>query len=293
MASEPVPGVPSGRHRSRAGALRPREGGSGRATLMTVLGEFVLTRGERAWTATLIDILDAVGVAEKNARQAIARLGEQGFIVSERVGRRVRWHLTASGHELLTAGTGRIYGFLGRTSAWDGRWLIVIFSVPEEQRSKRHHLRQRLGFAGFGFPAAGVAVSTHLDREALALQALGDLGIDDGALLFRGDPGALAGDAELVRRAWDLDTLSARYAEFIARFARRRPADDRAACRHLTELVHEWRRFPFVDPELPPGLLPPRWPGQRAKQLFDERHAAWTPAARRWIDALERRGDAG
>ena len=39
-------------------------------------------------------------------------------------------------------------------------------------------------------------------------------------------------------------------------------------------LVHEWRRFPFVDPEIPDELLPPGWPGHGAKAVFDERHAA-------------------
>ncbi|MGH9058200.1 MAG: PaaX family transcriptional regulator C-terminal domain-containing protein, partial [Acidimicrobiales bacterium] len=101
---------------------RPRAGASGRATLMTVLGELVLTGDGTAWTATLVEVLASLGVAEKNARQAIARLADQGFIAKEPAGRRVRWHLSAEGRDLLTTGTERIYGFLDHAAAWDGRW---------------------------------------------------------------------------------------------------------------------------------------------------------------------------
>jgi phenylacetic acid degradation operon negative regulatory protein len=44
-------------------------------------------------------------------------------------------------------------------------------------------------------------------------------------------------------------------------------------------LVQEWRRFPLLDPGLPRELLPPRWSGHRAAEVFRERHAAWAPRA--------------
>ncbi|WP_410051117.1 PaaX family transcriptional regulator C-terminal domain-containing protein [Acidiferrimicrobium sp. IK] len=256
--------------------------------LLTVLGEFVLPAGGAAWTATLVQSMAAIGIAEKNARQAIARLADQGLIVSHRAGRRVRWQLSDDGRALLTQGAARIYGFLTERATWDGRWLVVTFSVPEEQRARRHLLRQQLGFAGFGFPGAGVAVSTHLDREAVAVAALRNLGIDDGAMVFRGEAGALAGDAELVRRAWDLDDLGRSYEQFLQRFGGLRPDGEREALAALTHLVHEWRRFPFVDPELPADLLPAGWPGQRARQLFDGCHSEWVAPARAWFAAADR-----
>src|SRR2546423_141155 len=84
---------------------------SAKAMLLTVLGEFVLAHGAAAWTQTLVDGLGVLHVEEKNARQAIARVAEQGFVASERAGRRARWRLTPSGVELLRTGTDRIYGF--------------------------------------------------------------------------------------------------------------------------------------------------------------------------------------
>jgi phenylacetic acid degradation operon negative regulatory protein len=54
-----------------------------------------------------------------------------------------------------------------------------------------------------------------------------------------------------------------------------------------TLLVHAWRKFPFLDPDLPLELLPARWPRRRAHGLFAARHAAWSPAARTFFGQLE------
>jgi len=79
-----------------------------------------------------------------------------------------------------------------------------------------------------------------------------------------------------------------RYRRFVDAVEALDPRDDAARFAALVTLVHEWRRFPFVDPEIPDALLPPDWPGHRAKVLFDERHACWSPAAVAWFAERER-----
>ena len=44
-------------------------------------------------------------------------------------------------------------------------------------------------------------------------------------------------------------------------------------------LVHEWRKFLFTDPGLPPELLPHDWPGQRASAYFQAEGERLRPAA--------------
>src|SRR5882724_10497931 len=99
--------------------------GSAKAILLTVLGEYVLPNGGAVWTSTIVDALALFEVSERNARQAVARLSDQGIVSADRHGRRVRWRLTESGRRLLSVGTERIYGFGADTSAWDSRWLVV------------------------------------------------------------------------------------------------------------------------------------------------------------------------
>jgi phenylacetic acid degradation operon negative regulatory protein len=258
--------------------------------LLTMLGELVLPHGGSVWTATVVRGLGLSGVEEGNARQALARLADQGMATSEREGRRARWQLTAAGRQLLTAGTERIYRFAAGADEWDGRWLVVLSTVPEEQRAKRHQLRTRLAFAGFGALGPGVALSPHLERERLATAVLEDLDLRAGAVVLRAEAGDLVPAAELLTRAWDLEGLAGRYLEFLAAFESREAAGDAACFAALVDLVHRWRRFPFVDPEIPDRLLPRAWPGRRAKALFDDRHAAWSPGAHRWFEAAEADG---
>lgn len=264
-----------------------RAGTSAKALLLTILGEFVLPRGGSAWTQSLVDGLGTLGVAERNARQAIARTAEQGFVESERVGRRAKWSLTAHGRELLTVGTERIYGFGTDGDNWDDHWLVVLCAVPEDQRAKRHHLRSRLAFAGFGFLTPTVAISPHTDREEAANAVLRDLDLVAAGAVFHAEAGSLTPVHDLLRRAWDLDALADEYEAFVAAFAGRRPVSDDERFAALVELVHAWRRFPFVDPEIPERLLPHRWPGRRAKQTFDECHTAWSSGANALFDMFE------
>jgi phenylacetic acid degradation operon negative regulatory protein len=255
--------------------------------LLTILGEFVLPGGGSVWTRTLIEALRVMDVEERNARQALMRVSEQGFLADQRDGRRVRRHLTDTGRELLQQGARRIYGLGANGSSWDGRWLVVFCAIPEELRAKRHHLRSRLEFAGFGFLSGSLAVTPHADREETVSAIVKDLGVADGTIVFRASTGELVGDGELIHRAWDLGALADEYASFVGRFQRRTPAarGDRFAA--VVELVHEWRRFPFIDPEIPDELLPPHWPGRRARELFADRRGAWRPDAARFFEELE------
>jgi phenylacetic acid degradation operon negative regulatory protein len=247
---------------------------SARGLLLTVLGEFVLPAGGVAWTSALIDVLGRLGVEEKATRQALMRTASDGWLAAERVGRRTRWRLTPAGERLLTEGTERIYGFRAALPGWDGRWLLVLARAPETDRAARHHLRTRLTWAGLGTAAPGVWISPHAERVAEVESVLAGAGLA-GAQVFVAEHAGRGDLAAMVRQAWDVAGIEAGYREFLAEFAA--PAGDPLT--RLVELVHAWRRFPAIDPELPTALLPPRWSGIRAATLFRRRHAAWSAAA--------------
>jgi phenylacetic acid degradation operon negative regulatory protein len=267
--------------------MRPRAGSSAKALLLTILGEFVLPAGGSAWTQTLVGSLAALDVGEHNARQAIARLSEQQLIAGKRLGRRTRWALTADGRQLLVEGTRRIFEFGSAGAAWDGRWLLVVYSTPASQRVKRQQLRSRLAFAGFGFLGSGVAITPHLDREPLANRVLRELALVDGSLVVRAEAGDLVPVEDLVHRAWDLDSVATSYRRFLTTFQRLQPGSSALRFGAVVQLVHEWRRFPFIDAEIPARLLPSGWPGGAAKELFDRCHGAWSADATAHYRALE------
>ncbi|MFN0091708.1 MAG: PaaX family transcriptional regulator C-terminal domain-containing protein [Acidimicrobiales bacterium] len=257
--------------------------------MYTVLGELVLPAGGSAWTGSLVEALAALGVNERNARQALVRLRDDGLLVVEREGRRARQRLSPRGQALLEAGARRIYEFGCGPGTWSGEWLLVHCSVPEAQRAVRHRLQRGLGFEGFGFVAAGLAVSPHPERAPAVTALLKELGLAGDALVLRARTAGGAADAELVARAWDIDALGERYRAFGARFGRAVAAGDAEAFTHTVRLVHAWRRFPFADPELPVELLPADWAGAAARAAFARQHAAWAHGARAWFERLDAR----
>ena len=82
-------------------------------------------------------------------------------------------------------------------------------------------------------------------------------------------------DGALLEKCWNLDQIAASYREFIARYAplfeRERLTgvlDEREAFVERLWLVHDYRKFTYVDPGLPSALLPKDWPGTPAAALF-------------------------
>jgi phenylacetic acid degradation operon negative regulatory protein len=248
---------------------------SARGLIFTILGEYVLPGGGSAWTSAIIETMSRLGVEEKATRQALMRTAADGWLSAERVGRRTRWRLTPSAEQLLTEGTERIYDFGARRAGWDGRWLLVLARAPETERPARHLLRSRLTWAGFGSPVPGVWISTHAERLAEVERVLQAAGLSGEAQVFRGThaDGQLPA---LVGQAWDLAAIEQMYDEFITAFAESGTRDPLAS---TISLVHAWRRFPWIDPDLPSPLLPAQWSRPRAAAIFRRRHAQWAAGA--------------
>ena len=156
--------------------------------------------------------------------------------------------------------------------SWDGHWLLLVLRVPEQRRELRHRLTTQLAWAGFGSLGGGLWITPHVDREGLVRAE------EPAQLLtFRAELGALGDTARVIDEAWDLDDLREHYDQFIEDFTGLEPEDDGAAFAAQTALVHAWRRFPFIDPDLPDDLLPGDWPRRDAHALFEACHERGRP----------------
>ena len=251
---------------------------SARGLLFTLLGEFVLPGGGTAWTSAVLAALARLGFEEKTTRQALMRTAASGWLDAEKAGRRTRWRLTASAQKMLTEGADRIYSFAGPAESWDGRWLLVYARIPESDRRARHVVRSRLSWAGFGSLGPGLWISPHPGRENETISVLREAGVAADAHVFVARRSGLAEVQAMVAEAWDLGAIEEQYEAFLEEFRAAAPADVLA---RQIELVHAWRRFPAVDPALPRELLPARWSGLKAAQLFADRHQRWSAGAKR------------
>ena len=268
---------------------------SARGMLLTLLGEFVLPDEGGAWTSAVLAAFERMGVAEKATRQALMRTSNAGLLRADKVGRRTRWLLTPSATRVLTEGARRIYsfgasfegtGFEGTGQSWDGQWVLVQVRIPETDRRARHVVRTRLAWAGFGSLGPGLWISPHVAREQEATRVLRDAGVAEGAHVFVARRTGLSDTREMVAAAWDLPEIEAEYERFVAEF--RGPGVPSDVLLRQLELVHAWRRFPALDPALPSELLPPRWTGTKAAELFLDQHKRWADDARREWQRLNR-----
>lgn len=272
-------------------ALRRSNGSpAARSMLLTVLGEYVAHGGRTVHRDGLVRALEALGYRTEAARQAVSRSVSAGWMTATRVGRRSRMELTPDTGAMLRAGYPRIYGF-GSPWTWNGAWLLVAVRVPEDRRDVRDRLRTRLAWAGFGSLGGGLWISPHVDREGELREVVAREAAAADVLMFSAEQ---LGDAEavqaLVAEAWDLSAIAGAYHTFLEAVRAKVPDDERARFAAHTAIVHDWRKFPFVDPELPPSLLPANWPQAPAVAAFHSRYDAECEVADRYFLMLEEGG---
>jgi phenylacetic acid degradation operon negative regulatory protein len=257
-----------------------------RSALFDVYGDHLRSRGDRAPVASLVRMLAPLDVTAPAVRTAISRMVRQGWLAPVRLRTGPGYALTERARQRLDDAAVRIYRT--RAAAWDGSWDLVVVG-PISQRAARERVRSGLGFLGYAALSDSTWISPFGSPEIATVLAA------EGARFARfaardEDPVARA------RQAWDLDALGSAYAGWLT-FATKlvddpasvlngaapRTADERAfAVRSL--LVHEWRKFLFTDPGLPPELLPADWPGHAAATFFAEQAARLLPAASRFVD---------
>ena len=100
---------------------------------------------------------------------------------------------------------------------------------------------------------------------------------------FRATLGTIGVSKHVITEAWDLDDLAERYTAFIDEMRARRPRSDAELFVANTQLVHEWRRFVYLDPGLPVEFLPPKWIGIEARREFDRQYERWRDGANGWF----------
>jgi phenylacetic acid degradation operon negative regulatory protein len=239
--------------------------------------------GPDPFTGVLIRVLGEIGIGHHAARQAIHRCSQGGWITGGRCGREYSWALTPAGRELLSDGIARVEALGTVSDSWDERWLIVVTSIPQGQRSVRDRFYRALRWNGFGSPMPGLWISAHHDRQAGVTAAVRRCGLEDCTVAFVGTAAGLGLPLDqLVAQAWDLDEVASRYRSLVSRFVGRAPGHPAEAMAALLELDEELQSAPSWDPQLPP-VLAPGWSGRADAALLLALRGKWLTSAReRW-----------
>lgn len=259
-----------------------------RSLVFDLFGDYLRYRGGAVRLRALVALMGCFDVSEPTVRVVAARLRKQGWLESRRDGRETTYVLTDAAWQLLDEGRTRI--FARATGPWDGQWHMVIYQVPEVDRALREQLRKRLSWLGFGPLSPSVWVSPH-DRTTEVRAGLAgqqEVRLD----VFHARSEGAEADRDMASRAWDLAALDRDYAVLLddcrprlAAYHRVLPRGQAALVERM-RLIHDYRLFPFRDPDLPPELLPPDWSGRAAHDAFLRAHRLLRAPADAFVDEV-------
>ena len=272
---------------SRTNTYHPQQ------VVLTLYGDYILHLGGEIGIDTLIRLLANFDLSQQAVRSAISRMSRKGLIKMRRVGRRSYYSLTNKGRTLLTEGATRI--FKRKTNKWDGTWSIVTYSIPEKTRETRDIFRRELGWLGYGALSDATWISPYdMTREVSELAER--LSIEDCVQIFSARQVGSANPKDIMNWCWDLDKIHEKYNDFVDKYQRKlKDHRKRLQAGEVIEpgecfverfhLIHEYRRLPFYDPDLPLELLPRNWLRPQAANIFGEYHELLANNANEYFDS--------
>jgi phenylacetic acid degradation operon negative regulatory protein len=259
-----------------------------RSLVLNLFGDYLRYSGGEAKLGELTELMTAFGLEPGTVRVSMSRLRQEGWLTTRRDGRETVYTLSDRMLDILVNGRPRI--FRRKEEPWSGRWTMVIYQVPESDRTVREQLRKQLAWTGFGQLSPSTWLAPHdLAKEAKEIASRhGSARVN---VLWCGSHDAAAA-RELAARCWDLESLRRDYLDFLSSYAHlddmqgNSAKDGKRALVERTRITDDFRRFPFRDPELPRELQPRDWPGPAAFSLFSRVHEQLGPRAQSFVEEV-------
>ncbi|CAH0198477.1 Transcriptional repressor PaaX [Peribacillus simplex] len=261
--------------------------------IFTIYGDYIRNYGSKIWIGSLIRLLKEFGHNEQGVRVAVSRMVKQGWIQSEKQGNKSYYFLTDRGVQRMDEAANRIYKM--KPNEWDGKWRILMYTIPEDKRQLRDDLRKELLWSGFGSFSSGCWISPN-DLEKQINRLIEKYDINEYVDFFISEYKGPKENQSLVEKSWHLEEIENKYEEFIEKYSKqfivhqsiisRGEMSDADCFVERTNLVHEYRKFLFIDPGLPKELLPSKWNGNHAALLFSQYYQVLAEPASRFFESV-------
>lgn len=203
-----------------------------------------------------------------SVRDAVARLEKAGAVDKITRNNRVEMRLTALGEQLLT---GEIKALSGERKPWDRRWRLVVLNGVKD---RHYSLLRGLNDLGYRRVARGVYVSP-LTISKATRQLFLDKTWTNMAQIVESRRLILGDDRQWARVLWGLEALGRQYEDFVSladrllKSSRKNYLLLRQSKGGFKQVFDRYFYLLSTDPCLPRQLLPPGWPEEEARDLFD------------------------
>ncbi|KUP09302.1 PaaX family transcrtiptional regulator [Bacillus coahuilensis m2-6] len=269
-----------------------------RSMIFTLYGDYIRHYGNKIWIGSLIKLLNEFGHNDQAVRAAISRMNKQGWVQSEKQGNKSFYYLTERGVKRIEEAAERIFKL--KPDDWDGKWRMLMYNIPEEIRSIRDELRKELIWSGFGTFSNSCWISPNNLKEQVD-ELVKKYEIEPYIHYFEAEYKGPHQNEELIEKSWDLKEIHERYQEFISEYSQKYViANNKISKGDMTDgecfvekqkLIHEYRKFLFIDPGLPQELLPEDWLGSHAASLFSDYYRALSAPAVRFFEEVFKDGN--
>lgn len=267
--------------------------GNTQSMIFTLFGDYIRHYGNKIWIGSLIRLLKEFGHNEQAVRVAVSRMVKQGWLQSQKDGNKSYYFLTKRGEKRIDEAGRRIFKLA--PDKWDGKWRVLMYSIPEKKRHVREDFRKELTWSGFGHLSNSCCISpNNLENEVRFI--IEKYEITPYVDFFITKNIGPRDNYSIVERNWQLTEIEKKYQEFITTYRKQyqihenmikeEKMTDADCFVERTKLVHEYRKFLFIDPGLPEELLPPIWSGQDAAQLFSEYYQLLAVPASRFFESV-------
>ena len=261
--------------------------------IFTIYGDYIRHYGNKIWIGSLIRLLKEFGHNEQSVRVSVSRMMKQGWIDSEKKGNKSYYFLTPRGLGRMEEAAVRIFKLM--PNEWDGKWRMLMYSIPEDKRQIRDELRKELLWSGFGSFSNSCWISpNNLEKEVNVL--IEKYEVQPYVDFFVSDYKGPQEDKSLVEKSWPLQEIESKYQEFISTYSEQYivhqsmiaqgQMTDAECFVERTKLVHEYRKFLFTDPGLPRELLPKVWNGHHAALLFEQYYKLLAQSASQFFEKV-------
>jgi DNA-binding transcriptional regulator PaaX len=203
--------------------------------------------------------------SERREIQVLERMQRRGWIQREGRGTRARYVVTADGRK--TAGHFDPAACWRR--AWDGKWRVFSYDLPESDRKGRSALWRALRERKLGLLQRSVWVWPH-EVEPILNELIQAQGIPECFCGFEASRLFLCSDEEVVASAWDWEEINRRHDRYLRRVvatpADLRKAGSLASLGRLARLEREAYHDAFrLDPLLPRSMRFQKYKGEEVE----------------------------